>query len=261
MISMKKSSKPQGQVCLSINLIVQAKQKGFIDVRVSGPKVDWKCLDRLLKNNKNDYNASMKWLERNPKGRMEAASLLDNAKSVICFAHPIPIGEIKRPTFARFAQGEDYHKVLKTKLSELVKLLEKECPEIKTKICVDTSPIFEKAFAANAGLGWIGKNTLLIHPSLGSNIVLGEIITDVEFMPDEKIEIRCGSCQKCIEACPTGALVEPYVLDSRKCIAYYTTVNDVEIPEEIKEHISYKDHGCDRCVDICPYSCNTLKRS
>ena len=240
---------------ISETLIEYSKSLGFVDIGVSKAKVDIKNLKSLNNYISNCFNAEMKWIERSPERRINAENLLKGAKSVICFIHPVPIGEIKHQSFAKFAQGDDYHKVLKAKLNDIVdSVLKKEYPDIKTKACVDSSPIFEKAFAANAGLGWIGKNTLLIHPKYGSNIVLGEIVTDIEFEADKKMEPRCVNCNKCIKACPTNALIEPYKLDARKCLSYLTVEHKSEIPDKFKEFIKDGMYGCDLCINACPYS-------
>jgi epoxyqueuosine reductase len=235
-------------------LIQFSKKLGFLDVGISLPSVSESNVKSLKNNIKNSFNAEMKWLERNPESRIDAGFLLKNASLVICFIHPVPIGKSRHPLRARFAMGDDYHKVLKEKLNIIVKeFLERKYPNVKTKICVDTSPIFEKAFAVSAGLGWIGKHTLLIHPKLGSNFVLGEIITDIKFTTSNRQQVinGCGDCQKCMDACPTKAIVKPYVLDARRCISYLTIENKKEIPEEFKQLCKDK-YGCDVCVNVCP---------
>ena len=241
---------------LSKNIINKSHELGFIDVGVSNQTVENKNLVRLEENFRNNYNGTMRWLERSPEIRIDASNLLEDAKSVICFAYLVPIGKIKHSKHARFAQGEDYHKVLKSKLNELVEILKDEFLNIKTKICVDTSPVFEKAFAANAGLGFIGKNTLLIHPEFGSNIVLGEIITNIGLATSNKQQAtnKCGNCTKCMDACPTKAIVKPYVLDARKCISYLSIEHKGEIPKEFQKYVSENTYGCDVCANACPYN-------
>ncbi|MFH1874332.1 MAG: QueG-associated DUF1730 domain-containing protein [Pseudomonadota bacterium] len=229
------------------------------------------------------YQASMKWMERVPEARGDPKSLLPEAQTVICvgFAygnHGLLEDNNKKnnynPLRARFARGEEYHKFVRQKLKLICEELKKDHPQAKFKICVDTSPIFEKALAARAGLGWIGKNTLLINPKFGSYLVLGEIITDIDFGHCEEQKRRsnpdhltgllryarndnigqCGDCRKCLKACPTGALVEPYVLDARRCLSYLTIEHKTEIPEEFKKFIKPGQYGCDICQQVCPYN-------
>jgi len=232
----------------------RAKELGFVCIGVSPSVVPAIYVRALKKWVDLNHNASMKWIEREPQRRGDAGLLLEGAKSVVCLMHPIPIGDVNHPKKARFAQGEDYHKVLKQKLRVLVdEVLKPNYTNIKTKICVDTSPILEKAFAAQAGLGWIGKHTLLINPKLGSNFVLGEIITDVSFEPDKPTESRCGDCQACIDACPTKALIRPFVLNASKCISYLSIEHKGEVSTELQKFVTDETYGCDRCVDVCKY--------
>ncbi len=219
----------------------------------------------------NHYSGSMKWMERAPEWRCDPKALMPEAKSVICFG--FAYGEnglvddnsspkAYDPMRARFARGQEYHKFVRKKLKKICAELKKNYPQARFKICVDTSPILEKALAAKAGLGWIGKNTLLINPKFGSYLVLGEIITDIPLdcfvanAPRNDIG-QCGDCNKCIEACPTNALVAPYVLDARRCLAYLTVEHKGEVPKEFKKFIKPGQYGCDICQQVCPYNSHT----
>jgi len=207
--------------------------------------------------------AEMKWLARDPSARCDPRALLSGARSVICCAlaygdEGFPSRESRISSHekrARFARGADYHVVVRQKLEELWKAICERAPYARCRICVDTSPILEKALAARAGIGWIGKHTVLIDRDLGSWFVLGEIVTDIEIEPDSPIENMCGDCMKCIDACPTKAIDSPQELDARKCISYLT----IEAPRicsashelRVTSHDSY---GCDLCQEVCPYN-------
>lgn len=187
------------------------------------------------------YFGSMTWMRRDPKGRCEPASLLPGAKSVICVAFEY-----------RFARGQDYHELVHKKLSALWDVIKEQ--NSKAKFCVDTSPILEKPIAVRAGLGWQGKHSIVIHPDIGSYFVLGEIITDLEIEPEEPMPNRCGNCKKCIEACPTGAIVEPYVLDANRCLSYLTIEHKGQPSHDLTKYIKPGQYGCDICQQVCPFN-------
>jgi epoxyqueuosine reductase len=229
-----------------------------------GPATELSEIDRLVSWLKENNQGSMAWLKREPKARCSPQSLLPEAKSVISLAFAYGEAGLNgnetpasfNQDLARFARGKEYHKFVRKKLREFCKLLSKAYPQAKFKICVDTSPILEKALAARSGLGWIGKNTLLINKECGSYFVLGEIITDLEFDfdPDAKIKDGCGTCRKCIEACPTKALSEPYMLDARRCLSYLTIESKDPLPTEFTNLIKPDQYGCDICQEVCPYN-------
>ena len=158
-----------------------------------------------------------------------------------------------RGRIAAYAQGEDYHEVLRDKLEQLAQ---------KTlapwgghyRVCVDSSPLLEKPIAAMAGLGWQGKNTLLIHPQHGPWLMLGSLLTDLELSPDPSSHDHCGTCTRCLDACPTQAFPKPYVLDARRCLAYLTIEHPGSIPEEFRPLIGDRLFGCDECLEVCPWN-------
>lgn len=224
-------------------------------------------LDRLREAIESDRLGSMRWLARNPELRCDPKSLLPGAKSVICCALSYGDGGIGNTNetgdfhCARFARGEDYHKVVVDKLEKIWGAIRCEAPNARAKICVDTSPILEKALAERAGLGWIGKHTILLNENLGSWFMLGEIITDLELKADEPSNNSCGECHACIDACPTGALCVPMKLDARRCISYLTLEHKGDIPGDICAYINTDTHGCDICQEACPYGgCGQLSR-
>ena len=155
----------------------------------------------------------------------------------------------------KFGQGEVYHRVISKKLKNIGKWINLEIPDCKWKICVDTSPLLEKAWAEESGLGWIGKNSNLINKNNGSWLLLGFIILTKELVPDKPHQSLCGKCDKCMEHCPTKAIVEPFVIQSNLCIAYHTIESrEKTIPKKIEENLNGWVAGCDICQDVCPWN-------
>lgn len=206
--------------------------------------------------------------------RCDPNSLLKSAKSVICLAYPYGedgiiaadeqssgplsnsrVDESGNPfrNVARFARGAEYHGFIRRKLNEIRAEIEKMSPDANFKICVDTSPILEKALAARAGIGWIGKNTLLINERFGSWILLGEILTDLEIPNDHPVADLCGECDLCICNCPTAALSEPRRLDARNCLSYLSIENKGASGGKFSELLKGR-YGCDLCQEVCPYN-------
>ena len=210
------------------------------------------------------YAGQMTYLQRNLEKRINPAMHLKDAKSIICVGlnYALPIqrkANISAPTgsIAAFAQYEDYHLFIKKKLRELTVFIASQSgSDLKFKICVDSAPIAEKALAERAGLGFIGKNHLLINPKLGLQILLGEIITNLELDFDKPITTNCSDCNKCIHACPTGALDANGQFDANKCISYLTIEYKGRIPTELAEKIGDQLFGCDECMLACPYQQN-----
>jgi epoxyqueuosine reductase len=189
--------------------------------------------------------------------------VLPSARSVISLGtiyntgHPYTADSLDadRAAIARYAWGDDYHDVIQARLDVLLQRLRSTCgEELEARAYVDTGPVQERVYAQYAGLGWIGKNTCLINPELGSWIFLSEIICNLDLEPDEPIFDRCGTCTLCLAACPTGALVEPGVLDSTRCLSYLTIENKGTILEEQRVLLGSHAYGCDICQDVCPYN-------
>jgi epoxyqueuosine reductase len=201
----------------------------------------------------------MSYMERNLEKRTDPRLLVDGAKSVITVllnyypAELLP--EENNYKIARYAYGRDYHDVVRDKLSELVEDIKLEIGNLSARAFVDSAPVLDKAWAERAGLGWIGKNTCLIHPKLGSFLFVGEIITNLELEYDAgRVNDLCGGCTRCLDACPTGALVGARELDARKCISYLTIEYKGELPESEKEKFHDWIFGCDICQDVCPWN-------
>jgi len=155
---------------------------------------------------------------------------------------------------ARYAHGRDYHKVLKKLLKQLAAYINEQDPSAQTKLCVDSAPLLEKAYAVRAGLGFIGKNTTLITPQYGSYVLLGEILTNLELEYDQPADGTCGTCTRCIDACPTKAFAGPRELDAKRCISYLTIEHKGPIPQEFHKPMANWIFGCDICQEVCPYN-------
>jgi epoxyqueuosine reductase len=203
--------------------------------------------------------AGMGYLRNNIEKRFDPGKLLGGAKSIICVAlnYKPSRGVSSGPCrIADFAMYEDYHEFIRHRLKALADFITQTAPgkDIQFKICVDSVPLAERALAQRAGLGWIGKNKSLIHPVLGSQLLLGELITTLELTPDEPFEKDlCGNCDQCLRACPAGALSDDGEFDSRKCISYLTIEEKGNIPQEPAGKIGNRLFGCDQCVQACPY--------
>jgi len=205
------------------------------------------------------YAGEMHYLQRQKSGRMDPGSIVPDARSVIVCAvnyntaRPLTTYDRMRAWISRYAWGDDYHDILKTKLEKLARWIDEQAPA-RTRTYVDTGPLLERVFAKYAGIGWFGKNTCIINQKTGSWLFLGCIITDADFAYDALVPDRCGTCTRCLDACPTGAILEPYVLDSRKCISYTTIELHGEIAEESRKGIGHHLFGCDICQDVCPWN-------
>jgi len=207
------------------------------------------------------FHGEMAWMAREPEKRSDPSLLFSSARSVIVCAlnYFTPHSQIDDPDkgkISRYAWGDDYHDVVREKLNLLLSWIKSERPEAEGRICVDTAPMMDKAWAVRAGLGWIGKHSNLITKDLGSWVFIGEIILNLELDADEDIvEDHCGSCTACLDACPTNAIVEPYVVDSRLCISYATIeLRDPLLPTEITDNLEGWFYGCDICQDVCPWN-------
>jgi epoxyqueuosine reductase len=202
------------------------------------------------------YAGTMGYLERGSAGRLEPRRVLPGARSVVTVALNYYQGpDAEGPAHvSRYAWGADYHAVMEPRLRALLEDLVSAAPGTGGRVYVDTGPVLERDLAARAGLGWIGKNTMLLHPGLGSYFFIGVVLTTAELAPDSRLPDRCGSCTRCLEACPTQAFVAPYVLDARRCIAYLTIEHRGPIPVELREGLGSLAFGCDVCQDVCPWN-------
>lgn len=207
------------------------------------------------------YHAGMKWMERDLEKRADPNQLLPGAKSIVVLAINYFTPQQHRSSAAtgkvsRYAWGEDYHEVVGEKLRSLLLWIKDQRTNVRGKVCIDIQPTMDKAWAVRGGLGWIGKHSNLITPEYGSWVFIGELLLDVELEYDEgEIDDHCGTCRLCIDACPTQAITEPYVVDSNKCISYVTIeLRANEIPGEIATAQTGWFYGCDICQDVCPWN-------
>lgn len=205
------------------------------------------------------FAGEMGYIERRRPDRLDPSRLLPGVRSVVCVALSYrPTAEdwplVGNHPVSCYAWGKDYHLVLRKKLESLATFLKTQSPEANTKCYVDTGPVLERSYAAQAGLGWLGKNTLLLNEQFGSFLFIGEILTDIELSYGAPVEDRCGSCTMCMDSCPTGALLAPGRMDARRCIAYLTLEHRSEIPQEFQGKLSGCIAGCDICQACCPYN-------
>ena len=209
------------------------------------------------------YAGGMAYLDRSRGERLDPAKVLPGVRSVISLGviyntpHPYSTAaeEDGGAAIARYAWGADYHDVVRARLRPFVRWLADTAGEgFEAFSCVDSGPIQERVWAEQAGLGWIGKNTCLINPALGSWLFLAEILTNAALDPDEPGVDQCGTCTRCLEACPTGALTEPYVLDATRCLSYLTIESRGPVDEGLRPFVGQQVYGCDICQDVCPWN-------
>ncbi len=239
----------------------KAQEIGFdlVGITPALPHKDLPFFDQWIQQGR---DASMTYLQRRRDDRADPRRLLENAKSIICCGMNYYGGEPKsiecddpeRGWISRYAWGDDYHDIVLAKLKELEDFIRQEIDETaELKAYVDTGPILERSYAASAGLGWIGKNTLLINRQQGSYFFIGEILCSLDLAPDTPETDHCGHCQLCIDHCPTDAIA-PYELDSNRCIAYLTIEHRGDIATEFHEAIGQHVVGCDICQEVCPWN-------
>lgn len=244
---------------LTRTIKLKALELGFSNVgvaRADGLEHEGARLNEWLERR---YQGTMEWMKRDPEKRADVRQVLPGAKSVVSVAlnyytpqerqESAEIGKI-----SRYAWGDDYHILMTSRIQSLVDCIKSVQPGVSAKAYVDTGPVMDKAWAVRAGIGWLGKHTNVITKEYGSWVFLGEIIVDLELEYDEPMTDFCGTCTACIEACPTDAIVEPYVLDSTKCISYLTIEHKGDLPDELKSKFENWVYGCDICQDVCPWN-------
>ena len=214
-------------------------------------------------------HGKMDWMENYFDKRIDPTKLVPGSKSVVSVmgsyyhpdhrrreveSHSHSHSPSPSPQIAKYAQGRDYHKVYKTKLKKLYHFTRELIGDLHGRVFVDSAPVLDKAWAARAGIGWIGKNSNLLNREIGSFTFIGEMIVDAEFEYSTTVTDHCGTCTRCIEACPTNAIYEPYRVDGSKCISYFTIELKEQIPDEYQEGIGDWLFGCDICQDVCPWN-------
>jgi len=212
-------------------------------------------LEKWLKENR---NGEMKYMENYFDKRLDPRVLFDGCKSVVSvLLNYFPTEtqkDAEAPKISKYAYGEDYHFVIKRKLQELLDFIQQEVGEVEGRIFVDSAPVMDKAWAKKSGLGWIGKNSNLISRGAGSFFFIGELLLDIDLDEDHEVADFCGTCTRCLDACPTGAIIQPYVVDGSKCISYFTIELKDAIPVAMKGQFDNNMFGCDICQDVCPWN-------
>lgn len=237
----------------------KAKELGFFYCGISKADFLSEEAPRLEKWLKENRNGSMDYMSNHFDKRLDPRLLVDDAKSVVSLLlnyYPSQVqSDSEAPKISKYAYGEDYHFVIKDKLKLLLQFIQDEIGEVGGRVFVDSAPVMDKAWAKKSGLGWIGKNSNLIHPKHGSFFFIAELIIDLELEEDGPIKDYCGTCTRCIDACPTEAIIEPYVVDGSKCISYLTIeLKDQILPTEFKGKMDNWMFGCDVCQDVCPWN-------
>jgi len=255
------SARPRSRDGIKQALVAKARAAGFADVRIARPDAIPEAGARLKQFLDEGRHGSMSWLEEKADRRRDPRALWPDVRSIVMLAMSYtpgkdPMEALDRPLegiISAYAKGTDYHDVMKRKLKELAADLERETGA-PVKVFVDTAPLMEKPLAEAAGLGWQGKHTNLVARRGGSWMFLGAILSAADLEPDAPETDHCGSCRRCLEACPTKAFPAPYQLDARRCIAYLTIEHKGHIPEEFRAPIANRIFGCDDCLAVCPWN-------
>jgi epoxyqueuosine reductase len=235
----------------------RARELGFIACGIThpGPTEHADRLDEWLAKG---YGGTMRYLHRQAARRKDPRGIAPGARSVVVvldnYYTPDTEADLHAPRIAKYARGRDYHRITGERLQQLARFLQENGAEL-TRTFADAGPVPERELARRAGLGWIGKNTMLIRPDAGSFFFIGSVFTDLELELDEPLDLdRCGSCTRCLDACPTTALVAPRLLDATRCISYLTIEQRGPIPDELAQSFEGYAFGCDICNDVCPWN-------
>jgi len=220
---------------------------------------------RLEKWLKEKQHGEMSYMENNFDKRLDPRLLVEGSKSVISLLYNYYSDQKQSdptaPKISTYAYGEDYHFVIKRKLKSLLHFIQDNVGQVDARVFTDSAPVLDRAWAKKAGLGWIGKNANLINKNQGSYFFIAEIILDLDLIYDSPVQDYCGSCTKCIDACPTGAIIQPYVVDGSKCISYFTIELKEAIPQELKGKMDNWMFGCDICQQVCPWNSFSLQHN
>ena len=235
----------------------EAQRLGFLSCGISKAGFLDEEAPRLENWLNNNMQGQMSYMENHFDKRLNPTLLVDDAKSVISLLlnyYPSELQNENSYKISKYAYGQDYHHVIKEKLKELLYFIETEIGEVSGRAFVDSAPVLDKAWAAKSGLGWVGKNSNLITQKVGSFYFIAELIIDLELEYDSPTTDHCGSCTACLDACPTEAIVAPYVVDGSKCISYFTIELKDNLPQEMKGKFNDWMFGCDVCQDVCPWN-------
>jgi epoxyqueuosine reductase len=248
---------------MSINKTTQlikseAKRLGFDYCGISKAEFLEEEAPRLESWLNNNMHGQMSYMQNHFDKRLDPRLLVPGAKSVVSLLLNYFPDQTQKddtaPKISKYAYGEDYHSVIKEKLNHLLEFIKSTIGDVDGRVFVDSAPVMDKAWAKKSGLGWIGKNSNLINKNSGSFYFIAELIIDLELEADGPIKDYCGTCTKCIDACPTEAIIAPYVVDGSKCISYFTIELKESIPNEVKGKMDNWVFGCDVCQDVCPWN-------
>lgn len=236
----------------------RAQELGFFFCGISKAEFLEEEAPRLEAWLNRNYHGKMNYMANHFDKRLDPTLLVDGAKSVVSLLlnyYPEQEQNKDAPQLSKYAYGEDYHFVIKDKLKLFLQSIQEEIGEVGGRFFVDSAPVMDKVWAKKSGLGWLGKNANLIHPKQGSFFFIAELILDLELKADGPIKDYCGTCTACLDACPTDAIVEPYVVDGSKCISYLTIeLKDEILPKEFQGKMDNWMFGCDVCQDVCPWN-------
>ncbi|WP_159801040.1 tRNA epoxyqueuosine(34) reductase QueG [Flavobacterium sp. MK4S-17] len=235
----------------------EAKRLGFLSCGIAKAGFLEEEAPRLEKWLNESRHGKMQYMENHFDKRLDPTLLVDGAKSVISLLlnyYPTHKQVSDSYKISKYAYGQDYHFVIKSKLKELLYSVNENIGEVNGRAFVDSAPVLDKAWAARSGLGWIGKNSNLLSKQVGSFFFIAELIVDIELEYDLPVTDHCGSCTACIDACPTQAIVQPYIVDGSKCISYFTIELKDNLPQELKGSFNDWAFGCDVCQDVCPWN-------
>ena len=234
-----------------------AKELGFDHIGISKAEYLEEEAHRLEQWLSEGLHAQMQYMENWFDKRLDPTKLVPGARSVVSLMYNYYPGKVQRPDapqISKYAYGTDYHFVVKRKLKTLIHRIHEEIGEVEGRAFVDSGPVLERPWAAKGGLGWLGKHSLLINQHNGSFYFLAELILDLELATDHPVSDRCGTCTRCIDACPTDAIVQPYLVDGGKCISYFTIELKDQIPDDYAGKFENWMFGCDICQDVCPWN-------
>jgi len=236
----------------------EAKRLGFLSCGISKAEFLEEEAPRLERWLQQNMHGEMKYMENHFDKRLDPRLLVDGATSVISlllnYYNPETQADPTAPRISKYAYGKDYHFVIKSKLKELLAFIHDEIGEVNGRAFVDSAPVLDKAWAVKSGLGWMGKHSNVLTQKVGSFYFIAELIVDIDLEYDTPVTDHCGSCTACIDACPTQAITEPYVVDGSKCISYFTIELKGELPSEYAGKFDDWMFGCDVCQDVCPWN-------
>ncbi len=235
----------------------EAKRLGFFAYGISKARFLEEEVENFENWLKNGSNGEMAYMENHFDKRLNPSLLVEGAKSVISLLYPYYPQQLQKhndaPVISKYAYGEDYHFVLKEKMKKLMQFINDEIGEVNGRAFTDSAPVFDKKWAELSGIAWRGKHSNMLTRQ-GSFFFIGELIIDLDLEYDKPMNSYCGTCTRCIDACPTQAITEPYVVNARKCISYLTIEFKGNLPEELKDKFQNRVFGCDICQDVCPYN-------